>query len=184
MAEVPRHEFVPPDQQRRAYEDYPLPNGYGETISQPSIVAFMTEKLDLRPPDRVLEIGTGSGYQAAVLSRLVAEVYSLEIVEPLALQAKATLERLHYSNVQVRAGDGANGWPEAAPFDAIIVTCAPTQIPKPLLAQLKDGGRMILPIGETHLQELIFLEKQSGKVRQRAVLPVRFVPMTGSGISQ
>ncbi|HNQ88537.1 MAG TPA: protein-L-isoaspartate(D-aspartate) O-methyltransferase [Verrucomicrobiota bacterium] len=179
MAEVPRHEFVPEAQRSRAYADHPLPIGYGQTISQPYIVAFMTEHLDPRPTDRVLEVGTGSGYQAAVLSRLVAEVYTIEIVEPLAMRAAADLRRLGYANVSVRAGDGYAGWPEAAPFDAIMVTCAPDHVPAPLVAQLREGGRMIIPVGGVGDQNLIVLEKRGGGVERRAVLPVRFVPMTG-----
>lgn len=181
MREVPRHQFVPEAQRPLAYVDHPLPIGYGQTISQPYIVAFMTERLEPRPGDRVLEIGTGSGYQAAVLARIVKEVYSIEIVEPLAREATATLARLSFTNVQVRAGDGYLGWPEHAPFDAIIVTCAPEHIPAPLTEQLKEGGRMIIPVGPQYDQVLYLLEKREGQIRRRAVLPVRFVPMTGSG---
>jgi protein-L-isoaspartate(D-aspartate) O-methyltransferase len=179
MEMVPRHEFVPDSYRDAAYEDGPLPIGYGQTISQPFIVAFMTEKLELQPRDRVLEVGTGSGYQAAILSRLVDHVYSIEIVEALARQARDTLERLGYHNVSVKAGDGYQGWPEFAPFDAIIVTCAPEAIPQPLVSQLKEGGRMMIPVGELPSQELYLLEKENGRIKQRAVLPVRFVPMTG-----
>ncbi|MBI2925510.1 MAG: protein-L-isoaspartate(D-aspartate) O-methyltransferase [Verrucomicrobia bacterium] len=180
MESVPRHEFVPEAVRGSAYADHPLPIGHGQTISQPYIVAFMTEKLDPKPTDKVLEIGTGSGYQAAILSALVAEVYTIEIVEPLAKRAEADLRRLGYKNVKVRAGDGYKGWPEAAPFDAIIVTCAPDHIPQPLIDQLKEGGRMIIPVGETSWnQELYLLEKKGKEVKKRAVLPVRFVPMTG-----
>ena len=179
MTKVPRHEFVPEKLRAQAYEDYPLPIGYGQTISQPYIVAFMTEKLNPQPGHRVLEVGTGSGYQAAVLAELVSEVYTVEIVEPLAAQAKLDLERLGYRNVKVRAGDGYQGWSEAAPFDAIIVTCAPDHIPRPLTDQLKEGGRMILPIGELGEQQLYLLEKRGGEVHRQAVLAVRFVPMTG-----
>ncbi len=180
MESVPRHEFVPEAVRGSAYADHPLPIGHGQTISQPYIVAFMTEKLDPRPTDKVLEIGTGSGYQAAILSALVAEVYTIEIVEPLAQRAEADLRRLGYKNVKVRAGDGYKGWPEAAPFDAIIVTCAPDHIPQPLIDQLKEGGKMIIPVGETSWnQALYLLEKKGKEVKKRAVLPVRFVPMTG-----
>jgi len=179
MGKVPRREFVPERFRAQAYDDGPLPIGHGQTISQPYIVAFMTERLDPRPTDRVLEIGTGSGYQAAVLAELVAEVYTIEIVEPLAQRAEADLKRLSYTNVHVRAGDGYRGWPEAAPFDAIIVTCAPEKVPQPLVEQLKDGGRMIIPVGPTWNQELVLLRKQGGRLEKRAVLPVRFVPMTG-----
>ena len=179
MKAVPRHEFVPAELRGRAYEDRPLPIGYGQTISQPYIVAFMTEQLAPKPADRVLEVGTGSGYQAAVLARLVAEVFTIEIVEPLAARAKADLARLGFKNVQVRAGDGYRGWPEAAPFDAIIVTCAPDRVPEPLVQQLKEGGRMVIPVGDFGDQQLYLLEKRGGKVERRAVLPVMFVPMTG-----
>ena len=179
MGQVPRHEFVPERQRAQAYDDHPLPIGYGQTISQPFIVAFMTEQLEPKPTDRVLEIGTGSGYQAAVLSELVARVYTIEIVDGLATRAAADLKRLGYTNVQVRAGDGYKGWPEAAPFDAIMVTCAPERVPQPLVEQLKDGGRIIIPVGPLWNQELVLLRKHGGKLEQHAVLPVRFVPMTG-----
>jgi protein-L-isoaspartate(D-aspartate) O-methyltransferase len=177
MATVPRHEFVPKALARFAYLDEPLPIGYGQTISQPFIVAFMTEQLDPKLTDRVLEIGTGSGYQAAVLSRLVAEVYTIEIIEPLARRAEAGLKRLGYNNVKVLAGDGYQGWPAHAPFDAIIVTCAPDHIPQPLVEQVRDGGRMIIPVGALENQQLYLLQKHGTKVEQQAVLPVRFVPM-------
>jgi len=179
MNKVPRHEFVPEDQRNRAYADQPLPIGYGQTISQPYIVAFMTAALDLEPTDRVLEIGTGCGYQAAVLAELAHHVYTIEIVEPLAKRAKATLERLGYDNISVKVGDGYEGWPEHAPFDAIIVTCAPDHVPAALVDQLAEGGRMVIPVGEQHLpQHLDVLEKKNGAVEREAVLPVRFVPMT------
>jgi protein-L-isoaspartate(D-aspartate) O-methyltransferase len=179
MGKVPRHEFVPVELWPRAYVDGPLPIGYDQTISQPYIVAFMTEQLDPQPTDRVLEIGTGSGYQAAVLAQLVAEVYTIEIIEPLAQRAEVDLKRLGYTNIQVRAGDGYKGWPEAAPFDVIIVTCAPEKVPPPLVEQLKDGGRMIIPVGPMGDQELVLLRKQGEQLEKHAVLPVRFVPMTG-----
>jgi protein-L-isoaspartate(D-aspartate) O-methyltransferase len=179
MGKVPRHEFVPAELRHRAYDDGPLPIGYGQTISQPYIVAFMTEKLEPKPTDRVLEIGTGSGYQAAVLAELAGEVYTIEIVDALAQRAGADLKRLGYANIHVRAGDGYQGWPEAAPFDAIIVTCAPEQVPQALVDQLKDGGRMIIPIGPGWDQNLMLLHKQGGRLEKSAVLPVRFVPMTG-----
>jgi protein-L-isoaspartate(D-aspartate) O-methyltransferase len=179
MAAVPRHEFVPQNVRKFSYADEPLEIGYGQTISQPYIVAFMTEQLDPQPADRVLEIGTGSGYQAAILSRLVSEVYTIEIVEPLAKRAASDLKRLGYENVKVLAGDGYKGWPEHAPFDGIIVTCAPDHVPKPLVDQLRDGGRMIVPVGPPGMQELFLLRKRGTKVEQTAVLPVRFVPMTG-----
>ncbi len=179
MRAVPRHEFIPAGLRDEAYDDHPVPIGHGQTISQPYIVAFMTEQLAPQPGDRVLEIGTGSGYQAAILARLVKEVFTIEIVAPLAGRATADLARLGYKNIHVRAGDGYLGWPEAAPFDAIIVTCAPDHVPEPLVAQLREGGRMIIPVGGRRSQELILLEKRGGKLEQRAVLPVRFVPMTG-----
>ncbi len=179
MRSVPRHEFVPAELRAYAYEDRPLPIGYDQTISQPYIVAFMTAQLAPKPADRVLEIGTGSGYQAAVMAKLVAQVFTIEIVEPLAKRAGADLARLGFKNVHVRAGDGYKGWPEEAPFDSIIVTCAPDHVPEPLVRQLKDGGRMIIPVGEFGRQQLYVLEKRAGKVEQRAVLPVMFVPMTG-----
>ncbi|MEW6037767.1 MAG: protein-L-isoaspartate(D-aspartate) O-methyltransferase [Pseudomonadota bacterium] len=184
MAEVPRHEFVPQGLRASAYDDRPLPIGHGQTISQPYVVAFMTENLDLKPTDRVLEIGTGSGYQAAVLATLVAEVYTIEIVEPLGQRAKADLQRLGYGKVRVRTGDGYRGWPEAAPFDAIMVTSAADQVPQPLVDQLKDGGRMIIPVGPSYGQNLYLLKKQAGKLERKAVLPVRFVPMTGEALQR
>jgi len=178
MGQVPRHEFVPTGLRSRAYEDGPLPIGHGQTISQPYIVAFMTEALDPKPTDRVLEIGTGSGYQAAVLSGLVAEVWSMELIEPLARRAEADLGRLGFANVKVRCGDGYLGWPEAAPFDAIIVTCAPEEVPPALVAQLRMGGRMILPVGsQWGSQDLVLLRKTAVGLETKAVLPVRFVPM-------
>ena len=180
MATVPRHEFVPNRLRPYAYEDRPLPIGHGQTISQPYIVAFMTEKLQAQPDDRVLEIGTGSGYQAAILSGLVREVYSIEIVEALARWAASDLARLGYGNIRVRHGDGYQGWPEAAPFDAIIVTCAPDHVPQPLIDQLRDGGRIVIPVGEYGDQNLYLLRKRGAKLEREAILPVRFVPMTGS----
>ena len=177
MAKVLREEFVPMDARSDAYEDGPLPIGYDQTISQPYIVAFMTEQLRLKPSDHVLEIGSGSGYQAAILAELVAELYTIEIVEPLAKSAEATLQRLGYRNVHVKMGDGYKGWPEEAPFDAIIVTCAPEKVPQPLVDQLKDGGRMVIPVGEQFAQQLYLLEKKSGQLKESATLPVRFVPM-------
>ena len=177
MAKVPREEFVPLDARAGSYEDGPLPIGYGQTISQPYIVAFMTEQLRPKPTDRVLEIGSGSGYQAAILAELMAEVYTVEIVEPLAKTAEATLQRLGYKNVHIRVGDGYEGWPEEAPFDAIIVTCAPDKVPQPLVDQLKDGGRIVIPVGERFAQQLYLLEKKNGQLKESATLPVRFVPM-------
>ena len=178
LRKVPRHLFVPAEEQDEAYIDYPLAIEHGQSISQPYVVAFMTDALELRPRDRVLEIGTGSGYQAAILAELVSEVYSIEIVEPLAKQAAARLRRLGYSNVQVRAGDGYRGWPEAAPFDAIIVTAAPDHVPEPLVDQLRDGGRMVLPLGLWD-QELVRLRRTREGILRESLLPVRFVPMTG-----
>jgi len=182
MSKVPREEFIPADSRSVSYEDGPLPIGYDQTISQPYIVAFMTEKLQLKPNNRVLEVGTGSGYQAAVLAELVADVYTIEIVEPLAKNADATLQRLGYKNVHVKVGDGYGGWPEHAPFDAIIVTCAPNHVPQQLTDQLKDDGRMIIPVGERFAQQLYLLDKKDGRLRESAVLPVRFVPMAGEGV--
>ena len=179
MGRIPRHEFVPERLRADAYADQPLPIGHGQTISQPYVVAFMTEQLEPKPADRVLEIGTGSGYQSAVLAQLVAEVYTVEIVQDLAQRAAADLHRLGYTNVHVRAGDGYQGWAEAAPFDSIIVTCAPRQVPQPLVDQLKDGGRIIVPVGQAYSQELVLLRKRGGKLEEHAVLPVSFVPMTG-----
>jgi len=179
MRTVPRHEFLPLRLREEAYADYPLPVGHGQTISQPFIVAFMTEAIRPQPGERILEIGAGSGYQAAVLAQMGVDVYTIEIVEPLAEMARKTLERLGYKNAHVLHGDGYRGWPEHAPFDAIIVTCAPDQIPPDLVAQLKDGGRMIIPVGGGMNQELVLLRKHGDKVEKQSVLPVRFVPMTG-----
>jgi protein-L-isoaspartate(D-aspartate) O-methyltransferase len=178
MRKVPRHLFVPPAMQPYAYTDSPLPIGYKQTMSQPYIVAFMTEALALTPGDRVLEVGTGSGYQAAVLSVLVREVYSIEIVGPLATEAAERLGRLGYQNVMVRAGDGYRGWPEAAPFDAIILTAAPDHIPQPLLAQLTPGGRLVVPVGK-YFQTLKRIRRTAKGYETENLLPVRFVPMTG-----
>jgi protein-L-isoaspartate(D-aspartate) O-methyltransferase len=179
MAKVPREEFVPQETRPASYTDQPLPIGYSQTISQPYVVAFMTEQLRLKRDARVLEIGTGSGYQAAILAELATEVYTVEIIEPLAKNAEATLTRLGYKNVHVKAGDGYKGWPEHAPFDAVIVTCAPDHVPQPLVDQMKEGGRMIIPVGEPGEQQLYLLEKKNGRLEQRTVLPVRFVPMVG-----
>jgi protein-L-isoaspartate(D-aspartate) O-methyltransferase len=179
MGTVPRHEFVPARLASDAYADCPLPIGYGQTISQPYVVAFMTQQLDLEPTDSVLEIGTGSGYQAAVLSMLVSRVHTIEIVPELAKDALAAFQRLGYTNIVAKTGDGYQGWKEAAPFDCIIVTCAPERIPEPLLEQLKEGGRMVIPVGGSGNQELLFLKKQGGVIQRQEVLPVRFVPMTG-----
>jgi len=178
MAKVPREKFVAKELEASAYEDRPLPIGFGQTISQPFIVAFMTQALKPKATDRVLEIGTGSGYQAAVLSELVAEVYTIEIVRPLAQQAATVLSALGYKNVLVKGGDGYKGWPEHAPFDAIIVTAAPDHVPQPLIEQLKEGGRMVIPVGKTFAQQLKVLEKRGGVVKETAVIPVKFVPLT------
>ena len=184
MAKVPREEFVPLDERAGSYSDGPLPIGYDQTISQPYIVALMTEQLRLQPQDRVLEIGTGLGYQAAILAELVADAYTIEIVEPLAKTAEETLQRLGYKNVHVKVGDGYKGWPEQAPFDAIIVTCAPEHVPQPLVDQMKEGGRMIIPVGGREAQELYLLEKRKEHLREEAILPVRFVPMAREAIKQ
>lgn len=185
LSKVPRHEFVPESLRSLAYQDSPLPIGHGQTISQPYVVAFMTEQLELKSSDRVLEVGTGSGYQAAVLAGLVAQVFTVEIIDELAQRAAADLKRLSFTNVQVRAGDGYKGWPEVAPFDAVIVTCAPDHVPQPLVDQLKDGGSMIIPVGSaTASQELVLLRKKGGKLERRGVLPVRFVPMKGKALTK
>ena len=181
MAKVPREEFVPVEARVKAYEDGPVPIGYDQTISQPYIVAFMTEQLRPKPSDRVLEIGSGSGYQAAILAELAADVYTIEIVEPLAKTAESALQRLGYKNVHVEIGDGYKGSPEQAPFDAIIVTCAPEKVPQPLVDQLKDGGRMVIPVGERFAQQLYLLEKRNGQMKESVMLPVRFVPMNREG---
>jgi protein-L-isoaspartate(D-aspartate) O-methyltransferase len=179
MSRVPRHEFVSENQRRLAYEDGPLPIGYDQTISQPYIVALMTQLARPRAGGRALDIGTGSGYQAAVLAGLTGEVYSIEILAPLAEEARARLARLGYTNVEVRCGDGYRGWPEHAPFDAIILAAAPDHIPQPLIDQLAPGGHLVLPVGE-YEQELVDVEKRAdGTVIKRNVIPVRFVPMTG-----
>ena len=177
MLGVPRHLFVPQSERGRAYGDFPLPIGYGQTISQPYIVAFMTQELAVEPGHRVLEIGTGSGYQAAVLSLLAKEVYTIEIVASLADRARETLQSLGYRNVEVRAGNGYLGWPEQAPYDRIMVTAAPEDIPAPLVRQLKIGGLMAIPVG-TVMQELRILRRTSAGMETLKTLPVRFVPMT------
>lgn len=179
MRTVPRHLFVPARVQADAYGDSPLPIGYDQTISQPYIVAFMTEALDLRPEHRVLEIGTGSGYQAAVLSRLVSAVFTIEIVAPLADRARETLAQLGYRNVEVRTGNGYLGWPEHAPYDRIMVTAAPEEVPPALLKQLKIDGLMAIPVGPTGMQELRILRRTPTGAETMKTLPVLFVPMTG-----
>lgn len=177
---TPRHEFVSRALWHLAYEDMALPIGAQQTISSPFIVAHMTEVLQPQPTDRVLEIGTGSGYQAAILSPLVDQVYTIEIVESLGDQARGTLDRLGYDNVFVRVGDGFLGWPEAAPFDKIIVTCSPERVPQPLVDQLKEGGRMVIPVGQRYQQTLTLMEKRDGELHQKALEPTLFVPMTGA----
>ncbi len=178
MKKVPRHLFVPEKYRSLSYGDHPLPIGKEQTISQPYIVAFMTEALALRPEDRVLEIGTGSGYQAAILAELVDEVYTIEIIESLGRRAQKTLGVLGYKNIHVKIGDGYKGWPDQAPFDAVIVTCAPENIPQSLIRQLKDGGRMIIPVGsEGTIQNLVKAIKEKGRLKTKSMMPVRFVPM-------
>lgn len=174
---VPRHLFVPSDRVWAAYFDRPLGIGEGQTISQPYMVAYMTDILELQPTDTVLEIGTGSGYQAAILGELCKHVYTIEIFKSLGDRAEQLLDELGYENITVKVGDGYKGWPEHAPFDAIIVTCAPTNIPQPLQDQLKEGGKMIIPVGSRPPQRLVLLEKKGGKIKQKAVLSVAFVPM-------
>lgn len=187
MGQIPRHLFVPSSLRIQAYRDSPLPIGHQQTISQPYVVAFMTGALRLEGGEKVLEIGTGSGYQAAVLGLMAKEVYTIEIVPELAAEAAATLKRLGYANVQVRSGDGYQGWPEKAPFDAIMVTAAPEHIPQPLVDQLAPGGRMVLPVGGQGLweeQHLIAIERTKTGVSRRRILPVRFVPMTGQALEK
>jgi protein-L-isoaspartate(D-aspartate) O-methyltransferase len=178
MTEVPRHLFVPESYREQAYDDSPLPIGAGQTISLPYIVALMTSLLELKPKDRVLEIGTGSGYQSAVLARLARDVYSMEILAPLAQQAQRNLAEAGCHNVHLRVGDGYKGWPEEAPFDAVIVTAAPEHVPQPLVDQLKVGGKMVIPVGK-YFQNLEVLTKTADGVERKTIIPVRFVPMTG-----
>jgi protein-L-isoaspartate(D-aspartate) O-methyltransferase len=179
LRDTPRHEFVPAANRRDAYLDMALAIGWGQTISPPFIVAYMTEQIDPQPTDTVLEIGTGSGYQAAVLSKLVQDVYTIEIVEPLGHRAAKDLKRLKYTNVHTKIGDGFQGWPEHAPFDKIIVTCSPEKVPQPLVQQLREGGRMIIPVGERYQQVFHLLVKRNGKLEAEALRPTLFVPMTG-----
>ena len=181
MGQVPRHEFVPESERAYAYENRPLPIGHGQTISQPYVVAIMTDMLNLKPGSKVLELGTGSGYQAAILAELAGEVYTIEIVEALGLEAKQRLQKLGYKNVITKIGDGYYGWEEHAPFDAIIVTAAASHIPPPLIKQLNPGGRMVIPVGSRFmLQQLLIVDKQDdGKVASKQVMPVIFVPVTG-----
>jgi protein-L-isoaspartate(D-aspartate) O-methyltransferase len=176
MHKVERHLFVPLMYRHLSYEDHPLPIGEGQTISQPYIVALMTELLELKGGEKVLEIGTGSGYQAAILAELVKEVYTIEILEPLAERSQKLFKELGYENIKVKHGDGFLGWPEYAPFDAIIVTCAPEEVPPALLEQLAEGGSLVIPVG-THWQELKRLKKIEGKITSKSIIPVRFVPM-------
>lgn len=178
MRNVPRHMFVPQEERAYAYEDRPLPIGEGQTISQPYIVALMTQLLELKGGEKVLEVGTGSGYQAAVLERAGARVFTIEILCGLATRAEATLKDLGYPNTTVRCGDGYRGWPEEAPFDCVIVTAAPDQIPQPLIDQLKDGGRLVIPVG-SYQQELVRIRKRGDRIEKEDIIPVRFVPMTG-----
>jgi len=179
LGSVERHRLVPPAQAAAAYRNHPLPIGSGQTISQPYIVALSTDLLNLRPTDFVLEIGTGSGYQAAVLAEIVRRVYSIEILESLAVTARKNLEQLRYKNIEILVGDGYQGWPEKAPFDAILVTAAAPQVPPALVAQLKPGGRMVIPVGSSGgIQYLMLIEKRAdGGINERRVLPVRFVPL-------
>ncbi len=190
MGKVPRHLFVPRAIIERAYDDSPLPIGEGQTISQPFIVGYMTQVLEPRPSDRVLEIGTGSGYQAAILAEIVREVYTIEILEPLARRAEAVLKGLGYKNVKVKTGDGYQGWPEHAPFDAVIVTCAPDHVPEPLLKQLKVGGRLVIPVGPDQeeapwVPQVLYVVRKtkSGMVREKT-FDVRFVPMQGEALKR
>ena len=178
MLKVPRHEFVPKDFVRSAYDDNALPLKLGQTISQPYIVAYMTQALGLKGTERVLEIGTGSGYQAAVLAEIVPEVYTIEILPELQEKASAVLAKLGYRNIHFRTGDGYMGWPEHAPFDSIIVTAAPEDVPQPLIDQLKEGGRLVIPVGVIS-QELMVITKEKDGITRRSTIPVRFVPMTG-----
>ncbi len=181
---VPRHRFVLPIYQKIAYSDRPLPIGYGQTISQPYIVALMTESLKLKGDEKVLEIGTGSGYQAAILAELAKEVYTIEIIPGLTKRAEKTLKKLGYENIKVKCGDGYLGWPEYAPFNAIIVTCAPDHIPQPLIDQLAEGGRMVIPIADTYPQRLTLIQKKKGKIVQEIITGCMFVPMTGEEIKK
>jgi protein-L-isoaspartate(D-aspartate) O-methyltransferase len=179
MRTVPRHEFVPQSEIKSAYDDSPLPIGYDQTISQPYIVAYMTEKLELKGDEKVLEIGTGSGYQAAILAELAREVYTIEIVEPLCHSATERLARLGYQNIKTLCGDGYQGWPQYAPFDAIIVTAAPRKVPSALIEQLNKGGRLIAPVGNFFQEIILMTKKEDGSIKRQTLIPVRFVPMTG-----
>jgi protein-L-isoaspartate(D-aspartate) O-methyltransferase len=181
MRSVPREKFVLQGDENRAYKDYPLPIGYNQTISQPYIVAYMTALLQLDGSEKVLEIGTGSGYQAAVLCECASEVYSIEIVKPLCLKARDVLRELAYKNIQIRCGDGYEGWPEEAPFDAIIVTAAPPKVPQTLIDQLANGGRLMIPVGKFMQNMMLIRKDQNGVVSKEKLIAVRFVPMTGGG---
>jgi protein-L-isoaspartate(D-aspartate) O-methyltransferase len=181
---VPRHKFLPPGISRQAYDDESIPIGEGQTITPPYDVAFMTEVLDPKPTDKVYEVGTGSGYQSSILSRLVKDVYSVEIHRPLGERAAKVHKELGYTNIHTRIGDGYEGWPEAAPFDAIIVTCAPQRIPKPLIDQLKEGGRMVIPLGDRFNQIVHLVIKKDGKLIDKELKPTLFVPMTGKALSE
>ncbi len=181
---VPRHKFLPPKTSRQAYDDESIPIGEGQTITPPYDVAFMTEVLDPKPTDKVYEVGTGSGYQSSILSRLVKDVYSVEIHRPLGERAAKVHKELGYTNIHTRIGDGYEGWPEAAPFDAIIVTCAPQRIPKPLLDQLKEGGRMVIPLGDRFNQIVHLIIKKDGKLIDKELKPTLFVPMTGKALGE
>lgn len=179
MLKVERHEFVPEEIRHLSYADRPLPIGQDQTISQPYIVALMTELLGLKGGEKVLEIGTGSGYQAAILAEIAKEVYTIEILKPLADSARERLKKLGYKNITVKDGDGYKGWPEYAPFDGIIVTCAPDHIPQPLIDQLKIGGRIVIPVGESYQELLLITKKPNSTLTSKSIIPVRFVPMTG-----
>lgn len=179
MRKVERHRFVPEEERPYSYDDRPLPIGMDQTISQPYIVGLMTELLKPKPGDKVLEVGTGSGYQAAVLGELTSQVFTIEILEPLGLRAKKTLEELGYENVHVRIGDGYRGWPEEAPFDGVMVTAAPERVPRPLIDQLKEGGRLVVPVGKSFDQQLKVYIKTSEGIKVENSIGVRFVPMTG-----
>ena len=179
MRQIPRESFVDERYRREAYADHPIPIGDGQTVTQPYVAALMTELLDIQAADRVLEIGTGSGYESAILSRLASRVYSIEILPEIARKAEEKLRALHCENIAFRVGDGYRGWPEAAPFDAIIVTAAPRKIPEPLLQQLAPNGRMVIPVGDFYQELKVFSKAADGSVSERSVLPVRFVPMTG-----
>lgn len=181
MSRVERQLFVPPSRRQSAYEDGPLPIGYGQTISQPYIVAYMTQLIQPKPGDKVLEIGSGSGYQAAILAEIIDSVYTIEIIPELGNQAKSLLKRLNYNNIELKIADGYHGWPEHAPFDAIVVTAASEHIPPPLIEQLKEGGKMIIPVGSPFLvQNLVLVEKKHGKIKTTSLMAVRFVPFTRS----